>query len=152
MNKKMTNKMTKQLFVAAVAFAAFTACSDNTIAELDPNPVIEPTPSVQTENSAVLTDANGQQLSTVAADMGIYYLNIKTDGGISSISIENALFVTKNGERYYSNTIDSYATGIDNVATKNAKRDIYTIDGRKINDGKLQKGVYIVNGKKYVVK
>lgn len=80
MNKKMTNKMTKQLFVAAVAFAAFTACSDNTIAELDPNPVIEPTPSVQTENSAVLTDANGQQLSTVAADMGIYYLDIKTDG------------------------------------------------------------------------
>ena len=80
MNKKMTNKMTKQLFVAAVAFAAFTACSDNTIAELDPNPVIEPTPSVQTENSAVLTDANGQQLSTVSADMGTYYLNIKTDG------------------------------------------------------------------------
>lgn len=80
MNKKMTNKMTKQLFVAAVAFAAFTACSDNTIAELDPNPVIEPTPSVQTENSAVLTDANGQQLSTVSADMGTYYLDIKTDG------------------------------------------------------------------------
>ncbi len=80
MNKKMTNKMTKQLFVAAVAFAAFTACSDNTIAELDPNPVIEPTPSVQTENSAVLTDANGQQLSTVSADMGTYYLDIKTNG------------------------------------------------------------------------
>ena len=80
MNKKMMNKMTKQLFLAAVAFAAFTACSDNTIAELDPNPVIEPTPSVQTENSAVLTDANGQQLSTVSADMGTYYLDIKTDG------------------------------------------------------------------------
>ena len=73
-------KMAKQLFVAAVAFAAFTACSENTIAELDPNPVIEPTPSVQTENSAVLTDANGQQLSTMSADMGTYYLNIKTDG------------------------------------------------------------------------
>ena len=80
MNKKMMNKMAKQLFVAAVAFAAFTACSENTIAELDPNPVIEPTPSVQTENSAVLTDANGQQLSTVSADMGTYYLDIKTDG------------------------------------------------------------------------
>lgn len=73
-------KITKQLFVAAVAISALTACSDNTIAELDPNPVIEPTPSVQTENSAVLTDANGQQLSTVSADMGTYYLDIKTDG------------------------------------------------------------------------
>ena len=80
MNKKMTNKMTKQLFVAAVAFAAFTACSDNTIAELDPNPVIEPTPSVQTENSAVFVDANNEPISTVSADMGTYYLNIKTDG------------------------------------------------------------------------
>ena len=29
---------------------------------------------------------------------------------------------------------------------------IYTIDGRKINDNIIRKGVYIVNGRKFVVK
>lgn len=75
------NKMAKQLFVAAVAFAAFTACSENTIAELDPKGVEEITPNVTpVTNSAVLTNKDGQQISTVSADMGTYYLDIKTDG------------------------------------------------------------------------
>lgn len=81
MNKKMMNKMAKQLFVAAVAFAAFTACSENTIAELDPKGVEEITPNVTpVTNSAVLTNKDGQQISSVSADMGTYYLDIKTDG------------------------------------------------------------------------
>ena len=75
------NKMAKQLFVAAVAFAAFTACSENTIAELDPKGVEEITPNVTpVTNSAVLTNKDGQQISSVSADMGTYYLDIKTDG------------------------------------------------------------------------
>ena len=72
-------KMTKQLFVAVMALAAFTACSSNAIAELDPVDA-EPTTSALTVNSAVLTNANGQQISSVSADMGTYYLDIKTDG------------------------------------------------------------------------
>lgn len=80
------------------------------------------------------------------------FLNIKTDGGVGNISIDNALFVTKSGERYYSNATESHTTGIDTVAKEAALRDVYTIDGRKINDKKLSKGVYIISNKKYMVK
>lgn len=72
-------KMAKQLFVVAVALTAFTACSENAIAELDPTPEVTQDPT-STMRSAVLTDANGQQITNVSADMGTYYLDIKTDG------------------------------------------------------------------------
>jgi hypothetical protein len=70
-------KMTKQLFVAAVALMAFTACSDSVLSEsgtadrvLDNQPM----------NTAILTDASGQQLASVSPNVGTYYLDIKTDG------------------------------------------------------------------------
>lgn len=47
------------------------------------------------------------------------------------------------------------ATGIQEIqaeAQQNAKMEIYTLDGRKVNAANLQKGIYIVNGKKVVVK
>jgi hypothetical protein len=48
------------------------------------------------------------------------------------------------------------STGIDGVVSdKNSNTDnaIYTIDGRRVNDTKnLQKGLYIIGGKKVVVK
>lgn len=72
-------KMAKQLFVAAVALTAFTACSENAIAELDPSPVVTPE-TTSAMRSAVLTDADGKQITNVSADMGTYYLDIKTDG------------------------------------------------------------------------
>ena len=71
-------KKTRQLFAAAVALVAFTACSDSTYLEAGPD-----TQSLfgdQPENTAVLTDGNGQQLSAVSADQATYYLNIKTNG------------------------------------------------------------------------
>ncbi len=70
-------KMTKQLFVAAVALAAFTACSDS---NFDAESGMTTPLDVRTMNSAVLTDANGQQISHVSANLGTYYLDIKTDG------------------------------------------------------------------------
>ncbi|MBR2248946.1 MAG: hypothetical protein IJ844_00240 [Prevotella sp.] len=73
-------KMTKQLFVAAVALSAFTACSESNLAELD-SVVVDPQTAIVSENSAVLTDASGQQVSTLSPDFGTYYLDIKTDGG-----------------------------------------------------------------------
>lgn len=72
-------KLMKQFFVTAVALSALTACSDSTFSEVESTPV----PSFMDKlpmYSSVLTDANNQQLSSVSADMGTYYLNIKTDG------------------------------------------------------------------------
>jgi len=71
-------KMAKQLFVAAVALTAFTACSDSNFSEVESG-VLEPAPGV-TMNSAMLTNADGQQISSVSSKFGTYYLDIKTDG------------------------------------------------------------------------
>lgn len=71
--------MTKLFLVAAVALSAFTACSDSNFLEAESG-ITEPVVDGQLMNSAVLTDANGQQLSSVSANFGTYYLNIKTDG------------------------------------------------------------------------
>jgi len=71
-------KMTKQFFVAVMALAAFTACSDANLAEGESgiNELNFDIPMY----SSVLTDASGQAISSVSADQGTYYLNIKTDG------------------------------------------------------------------------
>lgn len=71
-------KMTKQFLMTVVALAAFTACSDSLLPE--PELVVDPVSGPTTENSFVLTDANGQQISKVSSKFGTYYLNIKTDG------------------------------------------------------------------------
>ena len=70
--------MMKQFFVAVVALAAFTACSDANLAEGESgiNELNFDIPMY----SSVLTDASGQAISNVSADQGTYYLNIKTDG------------------------------------------------------------------------
>ena len=69
--------MTKQLFVAAMALAAFTACSDANLADVAPG-ADELMFQNQPMNSAVLTDANGNEVTSLSADLGTYYLNIKT--------------------------------------------------------------------------
>ena len=71
-------KMTKQFFIAVMALAAFTACSDANLAEGESgiNELNFDIPMY----SSVLTDASGQAISNVSADQGTYYLNIKTDG------------------------------------------------------------------------
>ena len=71
-------KMMKQFFVAVMALAAFTACSDANLAEGESgiNELNFDIPMY----SSVLTDASGQAISSVSADQGTYYLNIKTDG------------------------------------------------------------------------
>ena len=71
-------KITKQLCFAAVALAAFTACSDSNLSEVE-NVINEPVIDIPMYSS-VLTDANGQKISSVSADYGTYYLDIKTDG------------------------------------------------------------------------
>ena len=75
----LMKKMAKQLFAAAVAFAALTACSDSNFNEVEAGaPAFNG--SQQAMNTAVLTDANNQKVSSVSSNFGTYYLDIKTDG------------------------------------------------------------------------
>ena len=53
--------------------------------------------------------------------------------------------------------IEAYGTGIVNLKADNEKGDVYDLSGRKVKDNSdslkdLPKGIYIVNGKKVVVK
>ncbi|MBO4822298.1 MAG: hypothetical protein J5548_12660 [Prevotella sp.] len=47
--------------------------------------------------------------------------------------------------------VDDEPTGIRNIVTNQGSEDVYDISGRKVNNDNLQKGVYIVNGKKQTV-
>ena len=48
--------------------------------------------------------------------------------------------------------LDGSATGIEAGQTAEAVKTVYTLDGRKVEAQKLPKGIYIVNGKKVIVK
>ena len=49
---------------------------------------------------------------------------------------------------------DSFVTGISQVphTETTAKKDIYTLDGRRVQKELMTKGIYVVNGKKVIVK
>lgn len=57
---------------------------------------------------------------------------------------------------YFDNIQDDATDGIESIiAAKQGKTDIYTLDGKRLNAANaadLPKGVYIINGKKHVVK
>lgn len=79
-------------------------------------------------------------------------LTIETNGNSDKISVENMVCVTSSGMKYgYTNT-ESHTTGIKSITTANNNHAIYTIDGRKVKLQNLSKGMYIINGKKFVVK
>ena len=42
-------------------------------------------------------------------------------------------------------------SGIENISTHNASKDFYDLQGRKVNKDNLQKGIYISNGRKYII-
>ena len=95
--RQTITKMAKQFFVAAMALAAFSACSESDLLEVAPE-VAQPKTDVTTSNqvrgtgTSVLTDVYGQEVSRVSSNMGTYYLNIKTKG-IWYIETDNAEFV-----------------------------------------------------------
>ena len=82
-------------------------------------------------------------------------LNIKTSGS-GDVEIDNILFVTESfGEKRFS-SLQGGMTGID-VVKAVEPFDIYSVDGRLVrrqaeNTKGLKKGVYIIKGKKQVVR
>jgi hypothetical protein len=77
------------------------------------------------------------------------FLTIKSDVTYSDISIQNPMFITQSGELHYLNT---QTTGINDITSNATKQNTYAIDGRKMKGVNLSKGVYVINGKKHVVK
>jgi hypothetical protein len=69
-------------------------------------------------------------------------MSISLKGMNGRIAVENVILVTAN-----SNT-----TGIGKITTDKSVESWYTLDGRKMDSQPTKKGLYIKNGKKYVVK
>jgi hypothetical protein len=80
---------TKQLLVAVVAISALTACSDSNLSDVESG---VPAPPPQGTNSAVLTDASGNQVSCLSSKFATYYLDIKTNGAWYIESSDNMEF------------------------------------------------------------
>jgi len=70
-------------------------------------------------------------------------------------SIENAVFVTTNGHCIHM-TVTGEATGIEEMTNGKSQTDAadgwYTLDGHKLSGKPVEKGVYIRNNKKYIIK
>ena len=79
-------------------------------------------------------------------------LTIMTSNGNSPIGIENAVFATNLGEKHNFDTTWSQATGINGITAGKHERSAFTLDGRSISPYSLSKGIYIINGKKHIVK
>jgi len=131
----------------------------------------------QTLNSITLNSqrAGNHQVAYAEVESGLYRVvvysldNCRYDGNdgellnlsikgdhVGSVSVENILFITSNhGEKRF-DALSGEATGISAIKTE-GKLDIYSMDGCMVRkqatttEG-LSKGMYIVNGKKQLVK
>lgn len=76
--------------------------------------------------------------------------------GTGNVEVSNVLFVTSGETETTFPALLGGTTGIDNVKTSEAM-DVYSIDGRLVrkhvvNTDGLEKGLYIINGKKHIVR
>ncbi len=77
-----------------------------------------------------------------------------TQGG--DVNVKNIMFVNPKGEKtYYNNkSVLVGTTGIYGVSTRQIPHSIYDLSGRKldVDRSQLERGVYIINGKKVIIK
>lgn len=85
-------------------------------------------------------------------------LNIQLDGvNTDDVTVRNIHFITTDGtDHRFDDISQSSVTGIESLTPDSSEKgdtNIYDISGRKVSESSvLPKGVYIVNGKKVVVK
>lgn len=95
-------------------------------------------------------DGKGAKVSGHSA-----YMQIPTDKmkKLSTISVTQAKMNSFFGDDPFGDVYEGIATGISEVTEQGSKTaEWYTIDGRKLNGMPTQQGLYIVNGKKVMVK
>lgn len=97
----------------------------------------------------VASSVNGSELSVNAKSL----FSIMAD--TYDIKIENIVFATTElQEKRFNNISMSDVNGIENITFAEGTEDIYNVYGVRVNGSKhnLAKGVYIVNGKKVIIK
>jgi hypothetical protein len=86
--------------------------------------------------------------------------NFSYEGTNATISPFQAYFISDIAPNDYNKSLiihilheNDEMTGIKDVHTFNTqKKNIYDLSGRRIQDGHLQKGIYIINGKKIIIR
>jgi hypothetical protein len=102
-----------------------------------------PSYTVATESSLFAPSIEGSLVKAVAGqNAGFGYVNVTVDDGETTWSQRFGVAVT------------GTATGIQTIDRSPLNIDNSTCDllGRKVANGQLKKGVYIQNGKKFIVK
>ena len=72
-----------------------------------------------------------------------------------AVAINNVLFVTPQGVQHELAGVNAFGdvTGIANVrGNKEVTGNVFDLQGRQMNNAQLKKGLYILNGKKHIVK
>jgi len=103
----------------------------------------------------VRVDPNGNNRQGAKVSGHSAYLQIPTDKmkTLSTISVSQAKMNSFFGDDPFGDVYEGIATGISEVTEQGSKTaEWYTIDGRKLNGMPTQQGLYIVNGKKVMVK
>lgn len=115
-------------------------------------------------NGMISVKKDGEEIDRIDAEidfdldmnqMVINLANALTEQGIYTFDIPAGYFLNENGDELPAFTLTygiGMETGINQVTTLNAAANkIYTLSGLRVN-GKLVLGVYIINGKKVIVK
>ncbi len=120
-------------------------------------------------NMLMGTDLDEMTVGADAQDYKFYKLSLPSDGGDASAigfyygAVDGAAFTNKAHEAYlcilaenakeYYRLDGSVPTGINGVVKESLQKDVYSVTGIRMMAGKtLPHGLYIVNGKKVVVK
>ena len=83
---------------------------------------------------------NGQMISTTTVSPYRFYITKNDERSKAKIT---DILISLDGEE---------ATGIEELLITNDNNSIYNLKGQRINKANVQKGVYIINGKKKVIK
>ena len=100
-------------------------------------------------NLTINYESNNTKVASVDTLLGLVTIHENGEATITAKSEETNEYVAGNAS--YIIIVSNNTTGIDNIECIDMEKDvIYDLQGRKVN--KLSKGIYIVNGKKIIVK
>ncbi len=134
---------------------------------------IENVTLLASEEASIRQSVAGNDVTFTGTYLGISAYNMYTNGYFSfasdSLRLASDLSynllpmrwymstITKNGELINKDTdvtieVTDESVGIADVTESTKDGKVYSIDGRLINNGNLKAGIYICNGKKFIVK
>jgi len=132
--------------------SSLTVSSDVAEALEELNAAIEHAIEVLADNVASL-EAEDALLDVIDEADALYKKGKKGDQEVTPAVIAEMIQRLQDAEAAYLKDAETYdpTTAISSLNADGSRRSVYTIGGQKV-DGKLQKGVYIVNGRKVVIK